>query len=417
MKLLLGTLLAAVSLSAQIRTVGPEPGIQFGTIPSNLCTYGDYQRPLTSAFGGSCSTPFIKFDDFYVTAYTPGAALSMPSSAVSGYGVRVVVNGKAYPGINRSFTSFALNLADPNFQKYFFLSYVPNYVIPNGPSGTTTSHPLYVSMDGMVTDYAAWGANVNGIWTKGLWLSTQAQNSTDWLAAFQSFYAYAKNNQPKVRMSPHLSGMNDPAPNTFQQMFADVPALERETFNISSLATMGGFSRTQTYWQIQNVYWFANLAPRVFLNDPATRIAQWGTWLDNGDIHTALGLYALVRGPNTFFDLLSGSNYPLNPTAWLGIVRQLGSSTSPPTVIATATNKPVTSGYNLYRRTWQHGVAYLNMTGGTQTVSVPAGAKNWSGISISSLILGDGKGDVVVIPPTIIAGASVQGATAVLLPQ
>jgi hypothetical protein len=176
-------------------------------------------------------------DDVFATRYVAGLPMSIPSTQAAAYAVKVVANGVTYRGTNSDFSSYGLNVGDPNYQKYYFLDYVPNYLIPHGPypTTTTTTHPLYMSLDAQGTDYAVWGANVNGVWTKGTWISSQAQNATDWLNAYRSFYAYAKNNQPKVRLSPHLSGMNNPAPSTFQLMFADVPALEKETFKISSL--------------------------------------------------------------------------------------------------------------------------------------------------------------------------------------
>jgi hypothetical protein len=125
----------------------------------------------------------------------------------------------------------------------------------------------------------------------------------------------------------------------------------------------------------------------------------------------------MVRGQNSFFDLLSSTNNPIDPTQWLGIVKQLGSSTSAPTVVSTASGKIATSGYSLWRRTWQHGIAYFNHTGAAVTVNLPTGAKNWSGVSVKTITIGDGKGDVFVIPPTIIAGANIKRATALISAQ
>jgi hypothetical protein len=120
----------------------------------------------------------------------------------------------------------------------------------------------------------------------------------------------------------------------------------------------------------------------------------------------------MVRGPNSFFDLLSSTNNPIDPTQWLSVVKQLGSSTSAPTVVSIASGKIATSGYNLWRRTWQHGISYFNHTGAAVTVTLPTGAKNWSGVLVKTTTIGDGKGDVFVIPPTITAGANIKGATA-----
>src|SRR5690348_11874589 len=148
MKILIGILFAGLPL-AQTRIVGPEPGLAWGSIPSNMCSYGEYQRVPTSAFGGSCSTTFFKMDDVFATRYVAGLPMSIPSTQAAAYAVKVVANGVTYRGTNSDFSSYGLNVGDPNYQKYYFLDYVPNYLIPHGPypTTTTTTHPLYMSLD------------------------------------------------------------------------------------------------------------------------------------------------------------------------------------------------------------------------------------------------------------------------------
>jgi hypothetical protein len=110
-----------------------------------------------------------------------------------------------------------------------------------------------------------------------------------------------------------------------------------------------------------------------------------------------LAIYMLMRGANTFFDVQTGS-YGAVPSTWLPITTKVGNASGSGSieVLRTASGRSVSSGYNLLKRTYSNGAAYFNLTGTTQTISLPAGSKNWSGGSISSIALADGKGYVVI---------------------
>lgn len=375
-----------------------------------MCAYGDYLRALSSSFGGSCPNLTKFVDDFLSHWNSPGSSWTrVPASIASKYFVKVAYDGTTYNAITGYSTSkvvdYGLNIADPNYQSYLFESYVPNVFLPNGPNAknhlpSDPSHPTYLSMDGFKTDYSFLGVDANGSFTSNvIWEPGYAQNWNQWLAGWEAYFAFAKQYAPTIRLSPHIGSMSFPNWSAFQQLYIDCPAMMRETFSISSLSTMGSYSHSQFYNQLVNLYWFANIAPPVFStavnpNEPLTRVLQWGTWLDNGDIHTALATYSMVRGPNTFFDVVTpgGAQYAVNPSQWLPIATAIGAGTSAPTVIrGTATNGTV-----LLQRTWQHGISFLNLSGTTQVISLPAGSKNWVGNAISSLTLPNGKGDVVL---------------------
>lgn len=397
-------------IEAASRQVGPEPGLQFGTVPSgvSMCAFGSYNRALGSAYDGSCPNLIKMVDDFITHAGTSSSWTFMPFSVAEHYFVRVSYDGGSYNAATSYSSSsniqYGLNVADSNFNSFLAGEYFPKYLLPRGPNAkngipSNSSHPTYVAMDGYLTDYSFLGAWVGDFKSNVKWEPGYAQNATAWLQAWESFFSYAKEHATAIRLAPHIGSMNNPGWSTFHELYANCPAMMRETYKISSLASMGASAHSQYYNEMINLYWFANAAPPVFStavnpNEPRTRVVDWGTWLDNGDIHTALAAYSMVRGPNTFFDLLKpgGAQPAVNPNEWLPIANKLGSGTSAPTTIATGSG----TGYVLLKRTWQYGTSYLNLTGRTQTVSLPSGSRNWSGTLIHSLTLANGKGDVVV---------------------
>lgn len=397
------------------RQVGPEAGLQFG-VPApdtNMCAYGDYQRSIKSSFGGNCPA-LIKLVDDYLTHWASAFPTLIPGSDAQAYFVPVTYDGTVYNAVtsysNSSNPDYGFNIASTDLQNYLFNYYVPQILLPNGPNAKNNlpsdpSHPTYISMDGYCTNYTFYGVDINGKFTSNVtWNAGYPQSSAQWLQAWQAFFAFAKSNAPTIRLSPHVGSMYDPTWASFQSLYADTPAMERETFRISSLVSLGAYARLQFYNQLLNMYWFANVATPVFStsvnpNEPTSRVLQWGTWLDNGDIHTALATYSMVRGPNTFFDLLTPASpqYAVNPTLWLPVANALGAGTSGPTVILVGTGYTANSGYVLLQRTWEHGISYLNLTGATQVINLAPGSKDWNGNSISTLTLQNGTGDVVLM--------------------
>jgi hypothetical protein len=394
------------------RQVGPEAGLQFGVPPSgvSMCAFGDYVRALNSAFGGDCPT-LIKFVDDFVTHWNDLMPTYIPASDAKNYFVPVNYKGRIYNGRipYTTYLDYGYDIARPAFQDYIFSYYVPQLFLPHGPNEkngipSDAKHPTYLSADGYSTNYNFYGVWINGTFTSNVtWEPAYPQNSTEWFNGWKAFYAYAKAHAPAIRLSPHIGSMSDPGWDKFQALYADCPALMREPYFLSSLSAPADFLYKQIYNQLLNLYWFANVAPPVFStsvnpSEPRTRVVQWGTWVDNGDVQTALAVYTMVRGPNTFFDLLHHTpQVAVNPSQWLPIVRKIGAGTSAPTVIATASGKSASSGYNLLRRTWQHGISYLNLSGSTRVIHLPLGSKDWHGNSISSITLGLGKGYVVLL--------------------
>lgn len=412
------------------RTVGPEPGINFGTVPTtmNVCQFGNAQRaPSGSNYGKACPN-FLMFVDTLVTngSLNFQTWTYLPFSKVQEFQVKL--NGGQTGYIFTYWATaprIAVNVADAGFLYFTFNTYIPTLLLPHV---LTTKRPVYVALDGFNTDYGWIGSINTGVFKAAPsnpalpsgWDAGMPQTYLAWVNAYVNFFNYAKVHAPSIRLIPHIGTMDlapGPGWDQFKTIYANVPAIEHEWFKFSQVASADSYTKTQWFNKIVNLSWFANSAPPVFVGDPPTRIVAWGTALDNGDIHSALALYAMVKGPNTFFDLLDGTaQYVLNPSLWLGTANNLGPATSSPIAIIGS------GGTSVLRRTFKNGVAYFNLGAGTQTVNLPtiSGSvyTDWSGNKVTSFTISNGKGNVFLLHPVTTAaltGANLKGAVLPLI--
>jgi len=241
----------------------------------------------------------------------------------------------------------------------------------------SAANPCYVGIDAFSIDHSY------------PTFTASTPTASQWYAGWAAFFKYAVEHRPEIRLQPHMSGLSDWS--IFKGIFQYVPAQMKEHFEIGDVPKMGVYARNQVNQQIINTYWFANQAPPLFANDPPTRMVTWGTSIANRDYHSAFALYCLVRGPNTFFELLSGTT-GADPRLWSGASSQLGPpvTSNGPQIVASGSLGP------LYQRNYLHGVAYFNFTGSMQNISLAAGSKDWAGHALAVITIPDGKGEVVL---------------------
>src|SRR5689334_14079646 len=245
-------ILACLSVTAfcqsvsSVRTVGPEPALQFGNPPTgvSLCAYGEYVRSAASYFGGTCPN-FIKGDNTRMmdATDTSESFTYLPFSDVQKYIVRLTQNGvsnqKAVTPFNSTSgdISYGFNMADPAFVSYLLDTYVPYDLIPRGPNAknnipTDAAHPTYIEIDAFGTNYNHYGVLDNYVtptsWTSSgvTWDLPYPQTANAWNQGWKAFFAYAKANHPEIRLSPHACSMSDWS--IFPDLYADVPSLMKE---------------------------------------------------------------------------------------------------------------------------------------------------------------------------------------------
>jgi hypothetical protein len=404
-------ILVVVATAGGLRTMGPEPGLQFGRVAAGSgltnSQFGDTVAGLSSTWSGVAGlvspVPFMKSLDFIFPDWTDtgndtaNSGQYLPSSLVSPY--FITCNGGLFAKFSVNPTYNVLNIADPNLQKAlldpvtgWFVSYLSKYG-PNHSTGTPVdaAHPTTWTLDGYSSNFSAL-LNPNG----GTFVpdAPYPQNRAAWYAAWNAFYLYAVEHCPMIRFAPHIGSLEDASLGTFQSIYQNCPMLMKEPFFINNLGNRAGL-----VLQILNLYWFANLAPRLFANDPATRVVLFGCWADKlvggtivgQDYHSSLALYLLARGPNTFFDLLTtvGSQQPVDPSIWLPTAGHLGQSVSAPVLLSGS------GATSFYRRDYPHGTAYFNFDTATHTATPPAGSTDWLGNPVTLVTLTNGTGEVV----------------------
>jgi hypothetical protein len=136
---------------------------------------------------------------------------------------------------------------------------------------------------------------------------------------------------------------------------------------------------------------------KVQLFEPTTNTPTNQTAIRSGYIG-----YAIMRGQNGFLGVIDVTpnsdvgRYETNPATWQAIKQALGQSTALPT--STLEAGASSYGYRLYKRNFQRGIAYLNFTGKTKTITLPTNRqfKDRNGNPITKLTLGYQKGDYVL---------------------
>ncbi len=221
------------------------------------------------------------------------------------------------------------------------------------------------------------------------------QNESQLLAMLGSFFTQLKTIAPDIKVMPNLaSGISDVMlddPSTFAALYKDAHGVMLE--NIYTPTATSDFSRSQFYANLTNIYNFGSTGKTALLRANMTA----------GDAtasRTALVIYLLVRGPNFFY----APNLGLNPSTDITAenptdCKPMWNSLGNPTGALQSTQLGGTVNDRLYSRTTQNGVIYLNWSGATQTVTLPAGAGyvDRTGSVVTQLTIPDLTGDYALL--------------------
>ncbi len=442
----------ASSASAQVRVLGPEPGVQFGYWPgtgatAQVCTFGEYTRGPNSSWNNLCPSELglLQIDDIFLTSAVPSNRIPSPSyRGVTPWLTKVTHNGVssfASPGGNCLTQPFGSSnpadiIEDISVDTMAAQSYLTNKWIkadllhrktsPHHGANINAAHPTYLSIDAYYTNWTSRRAiqpgtlNCNG---PVAWDNVNNNTEVKWNNGIQAFFDYAARNHPEFRLGIHMGAWDDYVTNNFQSIYRSMPFIVKEPFESWGTTAEGNeLTNPQKkifyYGQIINTYWFANIAAPVFNTasgqtpiEPPSRVVLWGDHVANSassataaNFHTALALYLLIRGPNTIFDLLYSSpqNAPdLTTNKWYATLQAISTSPTQPCLNASDPRKGMkTNGLNLYIRTYPKGQVWLNMTGSTQTMPYPPTATDWNGNPLTgNFTLADGQGEVVLLTP------------------
>jgi len=257
---------------------------------------------------------------------------------------------------------YAVNVADERFIKFWLNEYVrPAELLP-----MQKLNNVWVYLDGCAFFYAAYGVlDDNNTFIPGVpWDPPFQQNSTEYLNSIAYFFNQVAQLAPDIKINTDFGSMSDPT--QFSSIYANVgSALSEDDYSW----TVSPSQYVRDHYYLEPMQWLSWLAAH---NRPVIVGSLYlpSNW-QNGALLSAFVNYELVKGANFFFAPRTGTT-SIPPSAWEGWNAALGNPVG--TFQSTLrTGKGTSVSSRLFWREFTEGYVYLNMTGITQTVTLPAG--------------------------------------------
>ncbi len=265
---------------------------------------------------------------------------------------------------------YAVNVSDSRFVNFW----VNNYVRPILLSQYASLQNVWVGLDECAFIPALYGViDDNGNFVSGVtWDKPFPQTAAAYYQSISSFFHQVRQLAPTLNLIPNSGGIADES--QFANVFGAAQGLIVEELNQSTSVPAGGMY-TRNLLQSQ-------------LSDYAAEAARgysmvFGSVMSPSNqsrIRTSYLMYQLVKGPNTFYaPAITNSSLTLPPAAYDTIAEGLGN----PTGALQSQQLPGTPSYDpglrTYWRYFQNGLVYLNWTGSTRTITLPAGRTYYSG--------------------------------------
>jgi hypothetical protein len=294
----------------------------------------------------------------------------------------------------------AVNVADERFAQFFVNEYLNKNILVPGLQN------FWMGFDNCEFDYGKYGVIDNS----GKFVSTEEGN-------FKFDKPFPQNDaEYRATIVKGLKRIKELAPNVkfiCNAGFAGLPAIGETEKDAEIFTTLDGL-------MVEDF-----LDPNTLLDDPfnawyigrhfdrlwsvgrnKVQIFQprFNGFNDTARLRTIHVGYRIFGGPNSFMGALTQLNdgflMEANPQILTDLRTVLGGSTSLPTFMKepNPTQDPFLDGYRLYKRTFQKGIAYLNWTGKTKTITLPTDRQfvNRAGQVVTKLTLAYRTGDYVL---------------------
>ena len=295
-----------------------------------------------------------------------------------------------------------VNLKDERFIQFWVNQYVRPWMQKINKPNTV------VLLDNCTFTYGAYGVKDDyGNFITGVtWDQPYAQNQTEFLNSINNFFIRVRQIDPSIKMVCNTDA--SATPNEFVNSFQNLDGITIESMEYYYQGS-DSWWRSTFYNQYQNAAWIGNTGK--------IGLMIWQVpYNDTRALRRDYMHYLMVRGDNFFFAPQYGHT-EVPPSLYAGMKSALGTPTGA-TVITPEAGR--TQGFNLYSRQTSGGIAYLNWSGVTKTVSLPAGRQyvNSSGQSVTQITIGDMDGDYVLFsgsassnqPPTVTLTTPTNGA-------
>jgi len=405
-------LLMRIGAQAQNRTViDTELGSFFNTINGlPMSDWGAYLMVSSNYTGSRLAPQAVKINYSRFVAFSPSDSSAwpyFPYAKLRSYEASEVAAGRppifmtaTYRGKRRpllfswdlhlannrpttpsSTWHYPVNVGDPRFVKFWINQYLRPILWKN----VNTTQNVWFGLDETAMTPAVFGVlDDSGNFVSSVqWDEPFPESPTEWMAAVKGFFDQAHQIAPEIRLMPNMGAISDPT--RFSSILANVPGILYENF-------WDGPSPV-AYTRDKSIQAFANVSAW----GTAGKVAMVRELVSQGTVsqlRTAFALYEIVKGPNFFFDPMYRSTINgVPPSAYQSWMALLGNPTG------TYTSTPQSgqrSGYNLYSRTFDGGIVYLNWTGVTKTITLPSGTYyDPNGNRVTAISIPDGVGTFV----------------------
>ena len=369
-----------------------------GTVKSTHARYQHFEPEDTMVN----SFPYIRFDNFSANEQSQNRTGLWVTKTDGGFAGKV---GFSYTGVpfegNPIFN--VVDFSDSRYVKFFVNEFCRANLQGEIVNGIPIDEPyvpiwkdLIVGIDNYDWNYDNYGyydnsGNFINYGTGFAWDSPYPQNNTELINAIVSFQTQLKNYAPDVPLMFNGGGVQDTL--MYDILFSDMAGSFREGF--MSYFQQSYWDRLGIYWQLQVSKWMDdNDKINIFQADLSNYYnATMPEYYDV--IRTMTCAYLIARGENSFFGLSRDTtdiNYweilPENYQYikdWMGLPQE--------SFTLTLTDNDIA--YGLYKRKYDGGYVFLNVSGITQTIDLDGTFYDRTGNAITSITLPDFRGDIV----------------------
>ncbi|MGH7348528.1 MAG: chitobiase/beta-hexosaminidase C-terminal domain-containing protein [Candidatus Rokuibacteriota bacterium] len=279
----------------------------------------------------------------------------------------------------------AVNVADERFIQFWIHEYARKVLRAAGLPNT------WIGLDNCAFQYDLYGVldRTNRLARGVRWDRPFAQDEGQLLESVKHFFRRVKEIAPDLRLICNAGEPTDPA--RFRDVYADIGGIVEE--DLLYHYKPSDRSRQEIYRRHLNAAWLASTGKVGLLSfHTMPRDETLGDRLRTAYVH-----YLILRGANFFF--APQFDVPEVSPALYGEMRAaLGLPIGP------ATSEPMAGkgdGHRLYSRPTEGGVVFLNWSGATRTIDLPADRPHYDryGRAITRLTVPDMTGDYVVFAP------------------
>lgn len=214
------------------------------------------------------------------------------------------------------------------------------------------------------------------------WDPPLPHNRDAYLAFVAQFFHKLAKVAPEVKTMCNVGSMEDPS--KFQEVWADIPGMMME-----DIRNTNPQQRVKQQSIMNEASWFGEQGRVAILRS----IVQPD---DPDDLRFAYLVYLLVKGPNFFFapQFSTKGSLAVPPSQYSAMRADLGEPTEP---LRTEPDKGKGPPYNLYSRTYESGIIYMNWTGAPKTIKLPSDRQyvDLNGDSVKSITVPDLKATYV----------------------